>query len=342
MNSFFKIYLLILIFLIFAFSCSSKRDSVGTLDEIIVFADSTDWQDYEGPLNSVFGKYYKTPRLEREYVLSWQSPKDIGIYKLNRNIFFLGRMDSEGRISTLVRNSLSQDVIDGVNSGKFFYVPKHDPWAFDQYVLFLLAPTKNELINRISKYSDAIYDDFEKSYYKRYKEEIYRRYENEKLEKYLLNHFPFKIRIPSDFFIANESIEDNFVWIRRIEPDRSLMVHWIPYDDSIEVDYEWMVRERNKIGKITFEGDVVVEEETEVKTVKFLQWEATRLEGTWKNPKYMVGGPFRNMTFIDKKSNLIFMVDFYVQAIGERKKIYLDMLEIMAHTFQSKAYLESN
>ncbi|NIV09770.1 MAG: DUF4837 family protein, partial [Aliifodinibius sp.] len=66
------------------------------------------------------------------------------------------------------------------------------------------------------------------------------------------------------------------------------------------------------------------------------------LEGTWMNPKYMVGGPFRNMTFVDDKSNLIFMIDFYVRAIGQRKKVYLDQLDIMAHTFQSKAHLKSN
>ena len=128
------------------------------------------------------------------------------------------------------------------------------------------------MINRIEKYSDAIYDDFEKSYYRRYKEEIYKRYENKKLEEYLLNHFPFKIRIPSDFFIANESLEHNFVWIRRIDPDRSLMVHWIPYNDSIEINNEWIVKERNKIAEITFEGDIIVEDETEFKTVEFQQW----------------------------------------------------------------------
>lgn len=341
MNCLSKISLLFLIISVFTYSCSSKKDSLGNLDEIIVFADSSDWPNYQESLNSVFGEYYKTPRLEREYLLSWQSPKVMGGYKKSKNVFFLGRMNSNQPVSTIVRNSLSQDIIDNVNSGKVFYIPKHDAWALDQYVLFLLAPNKDELINRIEKYGDVIYEDFEKSYYKRYKEEIYRHYENKELEEYLLNNFPFKIRIPSDFFIANESIENNFVWIRRVDPDRSLLVHWVPFNDSIDYNYDWMVKERNRIAEITYEGDVIVEDETEVKTVKFLRWDALRLEGTWKNPKYLVGGPFRDITFYDEESNLMFMVDFYVQAVGERKKMYLDMLEIMAHTFQSKAYLES-
>lgn len=339
MNYFINVYLISFILIILTIGCSSKRDSTGNYDEIIVFADSLDWKDYKEPLNSVFGRYYKTPVLEREYLLSWQPAKQIDKFKNSRNVFFLGRMNSEGLASTIIKNSLSKDVIDNVNAGKIFYIPKHNVWALDQYVLFLLAPNKNELVNRISKYGEAIYDDFEKSYYRRIKEELYRYYENKKLEGYLEDHFPFKVRIPSDYFIANESVENNFVWIRRLDPDRSLMVHWIPYNDSINVDYDWVVKERNRIAKITFEGDVIVEDETESKIVKFEKWQALRLEGTWKNPKYMVGGPFRNMTFTD--NNLIFMVDLYVRAIGQRKKMFLDQLEVIAHTFQSKSDLES-
>jgi hypothetical protein len=331
----------VFVVLIVIAGCDFKPQSAGNLDEIIVFADSMDWNDYKPPIDSVFGRLYQTPVMESEYVLSWQPADDLEKFKYTRNIFFLGRMNSDGAVSTLVRNSLSEDIINNVNSGKYFYIPKHDPWATDQYVLFLLAPNKEELINRIYKYSDAIYDDFEKSYYERFKEELFKRYENEDLEEYLVNHFPFTMRIPSDYFIAHESVDSNFVWIRRLEPDRSVMVHWVPYSDTIDVNYKWIVKERNKVADMIYEGDVIVEGETKRRTVRFLKWQALRLEGTWMNPKYMIGGPFRNITFVDSKSNLIFMIDFYVRAIGQRKKMYLDQLDIMAHTFQSKARLQA-
>ncbi|NIV09771.1 MAG: DUF4837 family protein, partial [Aliifodinibius sp.] len=76
------------------------------------------------------------------------------------------------------------------------------------------------------------------------------------LEEYLINHFPFKIRIPSDYFIANESVEFNYVWVRRLNPDRSLMVHWVPFSDTIDVNDEWVIKERNKIAEMIYEGDV--------------------------------------------------------------------------------------
>lgn len=340
--SYFKSSLLAsLMMLLLAVGCSLKPSSSGNLDEIIVFADSSDWKDYREPLDSVISKGYKTPIWEEEYVLSWQPVEDLEKFKYSRNIFFLSRMNSKGQVSSLVKNSLSSEIIDGVNSGKYFYIPKHDVWATEQYVLFLLAPNKNELINRIYQYGKVIYDDFEKSYYQRFRDELYKHYENKELEEYLVNHFPFKVRVPSDFFIATESVEDKYVWIRRLDPDRSLMVHWIPWNDSITIDFDWVVRERNKVAKRIYEGDVVVEDETTAEPVKFLKWQALLLEGTWMNPTYVVGGPFRNITFVDKKSNLIFMIDFYVRAVGERKKMYLDQLDIIAHTFEAKAYLKS-
>jgi len=342
-----KIFLTDLLIAIFTgfilfLGCSLNPQSSGNLDEIIVFADSSDWKDYKEPLAAVFGREYPTPVMEAEYILSWQPARDIERFKHAKNIFFVSRLNSNASVSTIVKNSLSQDIIDNVDSGKLFYIPKHDPWASSQYVLFLLAPDKNELIDRIQKYGDIIYEDFEKAYYKRYKEEIYRRYENKDLEEYLIDHFPFRVRIPSDYFIADESLEHNYVWIRRIDPDRSLMVHWVPLTDSMQVNYRWVIQERNRIAEMIFESDIVVEEETQIKTVKFNRWQALRLEGTWKNPIHFVGGPFRNITFIDNESRLIFMIDFYVQAIGERKKMFLDQLDIMAHTFQTKAHLESN
>lgn len=340
--SYFKPTLIIsLVIVLLVAGCSLKPNSSGNLDEVIVFADSSDWRDYREPLDSVISRGYITPVWEEEYVLSWHPIEDLEQYKYSRNIFFLSRMNSKGPVSAIVKNSLSQEIIDGVNSGEYFYIPKHDAWATDQYVLFLLAPDKNELIKRIYRYGDVIYDDFEKSYYKRFMDELYKHYENKELEEYLVDHFPFKVRIPSDYFIATESGEHRYVWIRRLDPDRSLMVHWIPWDDSISIDFDWVVRERNQVAERIYEGDVIVEDETSADTVKFLKWQALRLEGTWKNPTYVVGGPFRNITFVDKKSNLIFMIDFYVRAIGERKKMFLDQLDIMAHTFESKAYLKS-
>jgi len=319
-----------------AWSCSMKPNSEGNLDEIYVFSDSLDWLDYKEPLNDIFGKEYRTPVLEKEFLLKWVNFQKYEDYKHRRNIFFIGRLDGKDAVSEAIKKLLSEEIIKGVEKGDYFYIPKEDAWAFDQYVLFLVAPSKNDMIQRIYDMGQLAYEDFRKSYFTRLEKQMFERYENEELEKYIAEHFPFTIRVQHDYFVASESLTDNYLWLRRLYPDRSLLIYWVDYSDTMRINKEWVIRQRNKLTRKIYEGDVVVEEETIARRVRFHRWWALRLEGTWKNPKYMIGGPFRSITFIENKTRKVFTIDFYVQAVGKRKKIYLDQLDILAHTFFPK------
>lgn len=318
--------------------CSSKTESYGNLDEIIVFADSSDWPDYKEGLDSLFGKIYLTPIPEQNYVLSWKQANRVAQFKNSRNIMFLACLDSKDSISARITPLLKPDVIEGIITGNYFYIPQKDVWALEQYVVYLVAPTKDDMLQRIYDLGELVLDDFERSYYRRLMDQMYANYENKKLEGYLLEHFPFTLKIQHDYGLVDESQENRYIWLRRLHPerDRSLAVHWMPYSDSLQIDFDWMVKQRNALAAKIFSGDVVVNEETRLEQSKFGRWPAYRLEGTWKNPQRYVGGPFRTIVFADKESNLVFLIDIYVQAIGERKKMYLDQLEIMAHTFRSK------
>ncbi len=326
------IFLLSLI--LFTQGCKQKTDSIGNLDEIIVFADSVDWLDYQDALNSIFGKELITPVIEREFLLHWKPADQIEKYKKYKNIMFIGNLASKMPVSKMVTDLLNKEVVAGVKSGDYFYIPQKDVWALRQYVVFLVAPTKNDMLQRIYDLGELVYDDFRKSYYTRLKEHIYAHMENKDLEEYLATHYPFTLRIPADYVLVDESTEDRYVWLRRLHPDRSMFIHWLDYADSIHLDFNWIVKTRNKITAKIYEGDIVVEDETHLEKVQFAGHPAYRLEGTWKNPTHIIGGPFRNTTFVDKKRKMIFMVDFYVQAIGQRKKPFLDQLDVMAHTFK--------
>lgn len=321
-------------------NCSStKTEGIGNLDEIIVFADSLDWLDYQAGLDTLFGKEYLTPIPEPRYLLSWRPFEQFTRYRLYKNVIFLARLDGQDRVSVEIKNALSKEVLEGIQTGDYFYIPRNDVWARKQYVVYLVAPGKDAMLQRIYDLGELVFDDFEKSYYTRLQEQMYQAYENKKLEEYLLKHFPFTLRVQHDYQLASESTEEGYVWLRRIHPnrDRALAVRWIPYSDSIRINFNWIVQQRNHLAAQIYQNDLVVEEETRLEQMRFRRWLAYRLEGTWKNPALVVGGPFRTIVFADKESGLIFMIDFYVQAIGERKKTFLDQLEVMAHTFRTKS-----
>jgi hypothetical protein len=326
-------------FLIFIFislvmwNCNTKKQGFGEDDEIYVFADSSDWVKYKEPLNSIFGQFIQTPIMEREFILIWKPFEKFSDYRNFKNIFILGRLDSEDPVSRNVRNLLNTEIIEGVKNGQYFYIPKIDVWAENQYVLFFVANSVNDMVQKIYDLGDLSYNDFTQYYYKRLRQQMFKRMEQKDLEEYIANHFPFTMRVQHDYFIANENLEENFVWIRRFDPDRSILIHWQPYSGEFQLTSRWIIDERNRLAKEVYSGDMVVEDETKAFITQFKRWNSIKLEGTWRNDSLMVGGPFRNYTFVDSTTQRLYMIDYYVQAIGKRKVPYLQQLKVIVFTF---------
>ncbi len=335
-----KCFQVLLSALLILFSgCETKPIAQGELDEIYVFADSLDWLDYRDALSSYFAREYLTPVPEPEYLLKWRPFSNFSEYKHKTNLMLLARLDGQDAVSREITSLLNEEIITGVNNGDYFYIPQENTWARGQYVVYLVAPSKDALIQRCYDLGELVYDDFEKSYYTRLRKEMYKHGENKKLSKYISNNFPFTLKVQPDYMLVDESLDERYIWLRRvyIDRDRSLAVHWIPNADSVEITREWLIARRNALAAKIYSGDRVVEPETIFEPAVFNQWQGYRLEGTWMNPKLYVGGPFRTIAFKDPQTHMIVLIDFYVQAIGERKKPYLDQLEVIAHSFQLEA-----
>ena len=325
---------LLLGILFFNWQCGTKVKAYGDDDVIYVFADSSDWAKYEEPFKTVFGQYVKTPLMEPEYILVWKPFEGFDQYKLFKNIFIIGRLDSEDPVSRNIRGLLNPEIIEGIKNGKYFYIPKQDVYAMNQSVMFFVAQSMDDMIQKIVDLGELAYREFRLSYFQRLKKQMFSRMEQRELQAYLEEHFPFSMRVQHDYFIANENLKENYVWIRRLDPDRSIMVHWVPYSKEIQLNSRWIIDERNKLGELIFSGDKIVEEETRAYSVRFKDWNAIQLEGTWKNDSLTVGGPFRNISFVDSATQRIYMIDYYVQAIGKRKIPFLDQLNVIVHTFE--------
>ena len=325
---------LLLGILMFNWQCSTKVKAYGDDDVIYVFADSSDWAKYEQPFSTIFGQLVQTPLMESEYIMVWKPFEVFDRYKLFKNIFIIGRLDSEDPVSQNIRGLLNPEIIEGIGSGKYFYIPKPDVYAMNQFVMFFVAQSSDDMIQKIVDLGELSYQEFRKSHFQRLQKRMFEREEQKELQTYLEKHFPFSMRVQHDYFIATEDLKENYVWIRRLAPDRSILVHWVPYTEEIKLNSRWIIDERNKLGQLIFSGDEIVEDETKAYSVRFKNWNAIRLEGTWKNDSLTLGGPFRNISFIDSTTQRIYMLDYYVQAIGKRKIPYLDQLNVIVHTFE--------
>jgi len=211
------------------YACSTKPVSVGELDEIYVFADSSDWVDYEDALKSFFSKEYLMPVPEDEYILKRRPFDEFAKYKHKSNIMLLGRLDSAEPVSAEINSLLNEQVIERIRSGDAFYIPQENVWAFNQYVVFLVAPSKDDMIQRLYDLGELVYDDFRKSYYKRLRKKIFKHNENKKVEKYISENFPFTIRVQHDYVLVDESSEDNYIWLRRVYTNQTVRWWFIGY-----------------------------------------------------------------------------------------------------------------
>ncbi|MEZ4766631.1 MAG: DUF4837 family protein [Calditrichia bacterium] len=119
-------------------------------------------------------------------------------------------------------------------------------WALNQYVVFLVAPDKEAMIQRLYDLGELVYDDFEKSYYQRLKKQMFERGEDDKLGEYISNNFRLLCAFSTiTNWLTNQ--ESEHLWLRRIYPDRdrSLTVRWIPDADSITSSPSWLIKKRN-------------------------------------------------------------------------------------------------
>ncbi|MEL6823995.1 MAG: DUF4837 family protein, partial [Calditrichota bacterium] len=217
----------ILAVMLFIAGCGKgKTHAYGKLDEIHVFADKEDWPEWKDALQSVFSREFRMPVTEKEYLLKWHPYEDIEKYKSFKNVFFLSRLDSKLPVSQEVNELVTGDpqIVAGIKNGDYFHIPQKDTWAFGQYVLFLIAPDRDAMIQRIHDLGKLAYTDFKKSYFTRLNDEVFENNRNEKVVNYLRTHFPFTITVQKDYQLVDESLDDNYVWLRRLNPDRSIAV----------------------------------------------------------------------------------------------------------------------
>ena len=149
---------------------------------------------------------------------------------------------------------------------------------------------------------------------------------------YLAEKYGWKIRIQHDYQLVKEGENGSYAWFRRLNPDRNLFVYRYPAE-HFDRDGEWLFPLRDSLMTVFYEGDSIDTEDSYIQHVDFLGQQALKITGIWQNHKYLIGGPFRTYAFYHKNTKHIYIIDLSVTAPGEHKKLYLDQLDIMAHTF---------
>jgi hypothetical protein len=333
-----KIFLCVaLLFLLIICGCNHKSYSIGDFESIIVFSDSILFEKMQPVLEKTFNQYIYTPHSEKSFFLNLVSIQHLNQLKRRRNLLFLGLLGGEDTASKYIQKMLSPELKKALENGEIFYIFKEDLFAINQMSIILTAADTVQLYQKIDQYHQDIYEILEEYNLRRLSTLLYVDGRQENLEHYLADLYGFKFDIPLDYYLIKETPDSNFIWLKRLRPDRNLVVYRFKGTD-FPTDEKKLFDLRDSLSYEHFQGDRVNREDSYLKRVPFNAQEAVKLVGLWENldPKAggPIGGPFRSYVFADKKNKWIYFIDISVTAPGQWKKPFLDQLEVLAASFQ--------
>lgn len=327
---------LLMLPLLIILSCSFKPRGWWDEGMIAVMASIEDWEAMQGTIGPVFERVVRTPQIETTFRLRLVPEKEFDRYSEYRYIIMMATLESKGRVADLVKGVVSDPVIrQSVESGDHFIFTQRNQWAKDQIMAILVAKDMQTLKQKIASNEDFLYAIFDTDVNYRIKKYMYEHKEQKEVSRTLMSRYGWTLRLPHDYFIAQELADENMIWFRRRFPERWLFVRWIAGGDTTLLDPYWVVGERNRIGAVYYGGDEVVTKYLYSQPTTFLGRKALITTGLWENDEKVAGGPFKNYTFYDPLSRRVYMIDVAVFAPDREKAPYLRRMDIMARTFRT-------
>jgi hypothetical protein len=324
---------LLLIPLVFL-ACGRLPEGVGSNHEIMVLIDEGQWSRFDGILREVFEKKVFTAQEENVFTIRRGRPEEFDFYRKWKNLVILATFDRQGPTAELMERFLSAEARQKIARGEAYLFTRQNVWARDQEVLFLAAETEEALAGKLQENSDHLFELMEIALNAKITRFLYERGRQLELEKRLYDDYGWTLKIPQGYTVFKEAAEERFVWLRRQQPQRWILVHWEPSQD-VSFTAEGCIQWRDLVGQKYYEGDRVVGEYVTSQEVEFAGRRALRMAGIWENKELLVGGPFHTYCFYDRNAGRRYLVDAAVYAAGTEKEPYLRQVDLIIQTFST-------
>jgi len=333
LNHLFKTAAAVIIVFFIITGCNIKPGTMGLQNRIFVVVDSVLWQELGEQTAQGFERIIFTPHDEKTFSITPVSLDRLSGIKHRMNVFFMGISDEEGEVNEYIKTMMPDNFKQGVETGDYFYLFQNDLFAEPQINLILYSKNRETFKEQFAGSIEKIYQTFNKKYYARLEQSMFERDEQKQLSSFLQEYFGWNLRLQHDYFKATHNLDSRYVWLRRLNPDRSISI-WEVKEGPEKFTLESLKAVRNKMAEQYYSKDVIEDEDLYLTDVDFNGQPAQKLTGLWRNDSLLVGGPFRMYVVYDPLKSLHYMIDISVLAPGKLKKPFLDQLEVIAHTFE--------
>ena len=347
-----KLLIIVIVLLsLIIISCeSANKPAKGFEDEIIVVADSVEYEMIQESLQSVFEKEIFTPQPEKLFTLKRMSVSQLERNQRTKNIIIAAPLSSGSRTSQYIQAIVDSSVEKKMVSDSNFVAYKYDLWAKNQIVAVISANTVQELNNKILNNSDDLLYAFQKKSDERLFSNLYNpTYERKDIEGKFLRDYGWVIYVQADFVVAVDKPEDKFIWMRRApgtDMERWIFVHWIDNatPDYLTEDSIKVIRDRltKKFYQTSDDASyvIVAADYFVVNEVNFKGRYALFTQGLWELNIKGMGGPFVNYFFYDEELRRIYMIDGSIYAPRYYKRNLIQQMDVTLQSFRTKSELD--
>jgi hypothetical protein len=341
--------LFILVIPLILISCEDvNRPARGPEDEIIVVADTVEFESLKSTLQSIFEKVIYTPQPEKLFNLKRISLNEIESYQNHKNIIIIAPVNSSSNTSKFIKAILDTSTMLKSLAENNFMISRYNLWAKDQLVLILTSHDIPALEHEITQNREHLLSMFQKESDKRLFKSLYdSRYEKTNTEGVLLRDYGWVIYIQNDFHLTDNYPAQNFICFKNSkEKDcgKWMFVHWIDNASPVYLNDDSIRAIRNRLTNrfYRFPDDSscikIAKDNCLCNEVTFNGNYALLTQGLWENSKEM-GGPFINYTFYDGNTRRIYMIDGSIYAPKYYKRNLIHQMDVMLQSFKTKADL---
>ncbi len=316
---------------------NAKPLAMGDERDIYVFCDNDNWRILQPFIQSSLERELIVVYPETYFRLNLLNISEVDNYRQHRNLLFIGDLESNGRVSQYMRQSLAQDFISRVNSsgGDLFIARNH--FSRDQLIMYLMGSNKLNLERIGAIQSDKIFELLVRRYAER---QGYQTYQQKIIPAAFWKDYPFSLKIPDNYTLYSNDKTGRFLsfiyrarMAEREIPDKYINVY---YEDMPEnkVDHDWLIKKRQELGEKYFEGDVFDEEIIRKERTRLAGYDTFRIVGGWKNMKHLIGGGFQSYAFWhDGKAYIVDNIVYF--PAGDKLPILVE-LYVISSTLELK------
>lgn len=318
--------------------CHGLNPSVGSYGEVQVFQHRNGDDTVLAPLREALEVEFTTFQQETLFYLYEREMNRLEDFQNRKNLLFLVDVSQDGPVLRTAARLLGRNALNDVaRKQKPQVLFLDNAFSQNQSTGFLIAPTGPGLVRAVTEKGDFIRNGFLNSSKRRILQLLTYRGENKTLPRRIWDEHNWYIRMPAPFEEDYANLENGFFSMQMDRPGRLLFVHW---QDGVTAlpSGEELLALRDSLGFQYYDEDVVELSRSKFMPARFQGRDAVRLEGVWQNEKYIIGGPFRSLAFLDEERDRFFLIDYAVYVPGGTKKYYLWELESVVETFRLDSF----